>query len=300
MYPFTVPTLDYSRLTYLRAVCRETITFSLNISATEKIPKVVSNITLSGRQSKVIVTDYTFGKSSKVHYSTAQVLYGGQLDGRDVLFLYGDSQQDHEAALTLTGTPNPVVLSTDLVQMSSVQDNITTVSFMLGIEGLVTVYDSDTQLVLFADTQTAKTFWIPELDGTSERVLVGGPYLVRGASLEDDGATLALRGDLNETVSFNVFAPTGVTKVTWNGDEINLNDSASSISLKTAELSPKVQTKDITIPTLGEWKFSNSLPEIEEGFDDSSWAVANHTETNIRIKPSFGDGRVLYGCDYGL
>jgi hypothetical protein len=28
--------------------------------------------------------------------------------------------------------------------------------------------------------------------------------------------------------------------------------------------------------------------------------VANHTTTKIPFRPYYGDGRVLYGCDYGL
>ncbi|KAF8572638.1 glycoside hydrolase family 35 protein, partial [Ramaria rubella] len=67
------------------------------------IPRTTRNITLDGRQSKVIVIDYTFG-SSKLLYSTASILFAGKIGSRDVLFLFGDSNQDHEAALQLTGS----------------------------------------------------------------------------------------------------------------------------------------------------------------------------------------------------
>ena len=37
------------------------------------------------------------------------------------------------------------------------------------------------------------------------------------------------------------------------------------------------------------------MPEVQAGFNDSKWVVANKTSTNINQKPLFGDGRVLYG-----
>jgi hypothetical protein len=40
------------------------------------------------------------------------------------------------------------------------------------------------------------------------------------------------------------------------------------------------------------------LPEIRSGFSDANWTPANHTTTKIPFKPYYGDGRVLYGCDY--
>jgi hypothetical protein len=42
------------------------------------------------------------------------------------------------------------------------------------------------------------------------------------------------------------------------------------------------------------------LPEIQSSFNDDSWTIANHTTTNIPLKPYYGDGRILYGCDYGF
>ncbi|EEB95866.1 hypothetical protein MPER_05099, partial [Moniliophthora perniciosa FA553] len=54
-----------------------------------------------------------------------------------------------------------------------------------------------------------------------------------------------------------------------------------------------------TVIELGPWKYADSLPEIRDYFDDSDWVEANHTQTNIPHRMLYGDGRVLYGCDYG-
>ncbi|KAH7915479.1 glycoside hydrolase family 35 protein, partial [Hygrophoropsis aurantiaca] len=288
----------------------ETLTFKLNVTTSAgnlQIPRVASAITLGGRQSKVIVTDYSFG-SSKVQYSTAQVLYAGQIGGRDVLFLYGDSTQEHEAALALTGTPRIQAqgagVSTDSV------NGITTVTFLSGIEGLITVWDSSEQLVLFSDTETAGTFWSPEIPasettefanywqfGTNTSILVGGPYLVRNATIT--GSTLALQGDLNDTVRLTVIAPETINAITWNGVPVAADaTSLTSQGGYSAELQLASTASIIVPPTLTNWKYANSLPEIESSFSDTNWTLANHTTTNIPFKPYYGDGRVLYGCDY--
>ncbi len=100
----------------------DTTSFRLTIttpSGNLTIPQVATNITLGGRQSKVIVSSYTFGKSSSLQYSTAQIFYSGVIDGRDVLFLYGDSSQEHEASLVPSGTPSKVKIQSSSKRMVS-------------------------------------------------------------------------------------------------------------------------------------------------------------------------------------
>ncbi|KAG9315962.1 glycoside hydrolase family 35 protein [Chiua virens] len=263
-----------------------TTNFKLKVTTSAgsfQIPRVASAITLSGRQSKVVVTDYSFG-SSKVLYSTAQVLYAGKIGIRDVLFLYGDPSQEHETALRLTGVPR---LQAQIATISYTFINgVSTVTFLAGIEGLVTVWDSSEQLVLYSDTATAGTFWSPEIPmdpsdsfanywqyGTNTSVLIGGPYLVRNASVS--GRTLVLRGDLCCLLQL-----------------LNRVDSLLGYPLQ-------LLSTGMVAPRLTNWKYANSLPEIGSDFSDTNWTTANRTETNIPFKPHYGDGRVLYGCDYG-
>ena len=293
-----------------------TINFNMTIdtsAGTLQIPQVVSSITLSGRQSKVIVGDYSFGAHSSLLYSTASILFAGKIGSRDVLFLYGDADQEHEASLA---TPGPASLRSDspFVSFTAASGNQSVVSFLPGISGLVTVFDSPSQLVLYADTVTAGTFWAPVLAstnahanywqiGTNSTLLVGGPHLVRNASLSASG-TLALRGDLNSSVRLTVIGPPEVKRVTWNGEPVDPDTNAAErltpVGGFTGQLALKSAVQGIKTPVLKNWKFANSLPEADVGFDDSEWTVANHTTTNIPFKPFYGDGRVLYGCDYGL
>lgn len=294
-------------------VCRATTSFKLNVTTSAgsfQIPRIASAITLSGRQSKVLVTDYSFG-SSKVLYSTAQVLYAGQIGSRDVLFLYGDPSQEHETALHLAGVPRLQAQSASISCTSF--NGVSTITFLSGIEGLVTVWDSSEQLVLYSDTATAGTFWSPEIPsnagddfanywkyGTNTSVLIGGPYLVRNATIL--GSTLAIRGDLYEGVRLIVIAPETVNAVTWNGIPVGADVAAAAAITQqggfSTQISPSVSATGVVAPQLTNWMYANSLPEIESDFSDASWTIANHTETNIPFKPYYGDGRVLYGCDY--
>lgn len=275
-----------------------------------ELPQTV-HFALGGRQSKVVVTDYTFG-TSKVLYATAQILFAGQIGGRDVLFLYGDSTQEHEVSLILSGNPRIQVTPSITFFTSSTSDH-TTIGFLSGIEGLVTVHDSDQQLILYSDKHTAATFWAPVIPsssstfanywqfGTNASLLVGGPFLVRNASIV--GEDLALYGDLQTSVRLIVIAPDSITSITWNGRPVSADTSLSAALTTRGGFVGQLQTRgsaaSIVTPALDKWKFADSLPEIQANYSDASWTIANHTSTKSPYKPYYGD-RILYGCDYEL
>ncbi|KAF9451821.1 glycoside hydrolase family 35 protein [Macrolepiota fuliginosa MF-IS2] len=296
-------------------------TFKLTVSTVAdhlQIPTVATGITLGGRESKVIVTDYSFGSSSKALYSTASIFFAGTIDGRDVLFLHGNSTQEHEAAITLTGTPTKLAQPTSPQVNVTHSSSLTTFTILTGLEGLTTLYDSDTQLILYADSATAATFWAPVIPGattdplrnywsigTNQTILVGGPYLVRNANLDSTGQQLTLTGDLKESVRLTVIGPKTVRQVTWNGDSVAPDTAVTAPSANggtfIGQLGLHSDVTGITIPKLTGWKFQDSLPEVNDAsFDDSTWTLANKTTTNIPLKPYYGDGRILYGCDYGF
>ncbi|KAF8525605.1 glycoside hydrolase superfamily [Hysterangium stoloniferum] len=285
-----------------------TITAQTSVG-TLTLPRTSSSIALDGRQSKVIVTDYSFG-SSNLLYSTATIFFAGRIGSRDVLFLFGESAQSHEAALKLGPSNSGARAISSSVKFSSDNANdVTTVTFLPGITGLVTVWESSSQLVLFSDPVTAASFWAPVIPGSSDlsqywqfgsndTVLVGGPYLVRNATIKN--SELQLTGDLNTSVALTVFAPSNIKTVTWNGVPVSdLKDAQGKSSAITGHLNMKA-TSSLRLPQLSDWKFADSLPEIQPTFNDANWITANHTTTNIIPPPLFGDGRVLYGCDYGF
>ncbi|KAH9915075.1 glycoside hydrolase superfamily [Fomitopsis serialis] len=278
-------------------------------AGTLSIPQTISSIALDGRQSKIIVTDYSYGADSQVLYSTASILYASTIGSRDVLFLYGDPNQESEVALTLSGNGTRANAS-EASFSGDASTGPVTVTLLSGIQGVVTVFESASQLVLYADSVTAATFWAPVIPsataatfnnywqfGSNESVLVGGPYLVRNASIS--AGQLALRGDLNQSVMLTVVAPEDVTSVTWNGAEVQTASLTSTGGILSGYLQTSTSLSSISVPALTGWKYADSLPEVSANYSDAEWTVANHTTTNI---PGYlyGDGRILFGCDYGF
>jgi len=262
------------------------------------------------------------------------VLFAGVIGERDVLFLHGDPRHWHEAGIAFTGRSNgprvwssdslhPDASATDLIQFNHESSHFagqTVVTLLPGIQGLVVLWDSETQLVLYADTETAGKFFAPVLTGSFDldpfasfwglgsnmTLLVGGPYLVRSATLLQGGQHLALRGDLEGDAYLTVFPPESVREFSWNGAIIeNIAGAATEgSSMRRVFLSRRPATaaalQSFTPPGLETWVFHDGLPEIGANYDDARWVKAGKTTTNIPWKPLFGGPEVLYGCDYGL
>ncbi|CAE6466068.1 unnamed protein product [Rhizoctonia solani] len=313
----------------------ETVGFRLTFSSSldpspdmHSIPLTIPSIALSGRASKVLLRNVSYG-SSRLAWSTASILYAGKMGNRDVLFLYGPSSEGHEFAVPLHKQGSETA-GNGIAQMSqhisvsqhtsSDSQRVSVVTVLPGNIGLVTIFETPSQLVLFADSETAGNFWAPVLTsqgkdsstedpysnffqfGTNSTVLVGGPYLVRDAQLSSKGE-LSLRGDLEKESMLTVIAELGaVRRVFWNGipvDTMLQDSSASTSGVLRFLVSPRLRTADIKVPKLTGWRYQDSLPEVQEGYDDSKWIVANKTSTNIPERPYLGD-KVLYGCDYGF
>lgn len=284
------------------------IAFNLTVpssAGTLTIPRTLSTgIQLNGRQSKVILTDYTFGNpanANRLVYSTAAVLFAGTIGDVDVVFLYGDTNQGHEFSLSFGGG-KPTTMAIHPTSKT-------------GLQVASIPKSPKSPLVLWADTNTASTFFAPAVPtgsakftnfwqfGTNNTVLVGGPQLVRNATIT--GSKLALQGDLNASVPLTLVVPAAVSSVSWNGANVPVHAlpgvaTFAGAKLLAGELKYMLDKSSVKVPTLTDWKFKDSLPEIQAGFDDSAWTTADHTTTNITAKPLFGDGRVLYGCDYGF
>lgn len=267
------------------------------------LPRTLNTgIELNGRQSKVVLTDYAVGSRSSLLYSTAPVLFAGVIGSTDVVLLYGDGDQGHEFA----------------VAAAEDKETKTYAVAHTGVKGLRVLHAPTRSaprhpLVLFADTDTASSFFAPAIPaadphtpyrtfwqfGTNDSVLVGRPYLVRGASVSEGGRVLALRGDLNASVPLTLVVPANVQRVSWNGADVPVRavfgtEDVVGVRILEGELRIGVDRKDIVVPRLEGWRFHDSLPEIKPGFDDDGWVTADHTTTNISA-PLFGDGRVLYG-----
>ncbi|KAK4700277.1 hypothetical protein P7C70_g5971, partial [Phenoliferia sp. Uapishka_3] len=289
------------------AIANVTIPLSIETSGGQ----VNVSTTLQGRESKVVVTDLQVGNSTFLKYTTASILYTGAIGTRDVLFLYGRLRDTVTASFTTFDTGFVSTGPASFDQIASETANEATFKITTSISGLSALSIGDSLLVLFADTDTAGTFWNPLITsdqnfanfysfGTNETVLVGGAYLVRNASITD--STIAIRGDLNatsgETTTLIVLAPSTVASLTWNGDSVTLvNTSLSSFGLLIGTVTPP--TASISLPPLVDWSFQNSLPEVLPGYDDTNWTQIKTGKLNNPYPMFYGDLE-LYACEYGF
>ncbi|KAJ6073608.1 uncharacterized protein N7446_001385 [Penicillium canescens] len=259
------------------------------------IPKHASTLRLNGHQSKIIVTDFTFG-SKKLLYSTAEVLTYAVFDKTPTLVLWVPTGE--LAEFSIKGAKSGSVKKCQ--GCSSVQfykENGGLTAALAQGKGS-TVLDIDGIRVVVLDRSSAYEFWAPALTDDpfvpeTEAVLVQGPYLVRGAKL--NGSKLAITGDIVNATTLEVFAPKAVKSVTWNGKSIKTKSTEYG-SLKASLDAPK----SIKLPAFSSWKAKDSLPERFADYDDSgvAWVDANHMTTlNPRI-PTYLP--VLYADQYGF
>ncbi|KAH8115249.1 hypothetical protein DFH11DRAFT_1726116 [Phellopilus nigrolimitatus] len=257
--------------------------FTLQVNTTQgevTIPQFGGQLTLDGRESKIIVSEYPFGSHTLI-YSTAEVMTWTTLNATDFIILYALAGQSIEAVVS-GGTGTPAISGCSSVNATTTNGTVV----ITGSPSGVCAISFGNATVLVADKVTATTFWAPRLPSSNATqydqapdvpaVLVAGPYLVRNATLSSDGSALLLTGDLNATTTLDVFAPESVTSVSWNGQ------GASLPSLK-----------NVT------WFCADSLPEIQDGFDDSNWIIANVTSTDRPYQPT-GGKYILYADIYGF
>ncbi len=121
-------------------------------------------------------------------------------------------------------------------------------------------------------------------------------YLVRTAYLS--GSALHLTADFNATSPIEVIGvPTAAKSLFVNGQCVQYTVG------DTGDWSTNVAWTDpmLTLPTLSslDWKFADSLPEIQPAYDDSLWPLANHPTTKNTWR-NLTTPTSLYSSDYGF
>jgi Beta-galactosidase, domain 2 len=86
------------------------------------IPQLGGQLTLSGRDSKVHVTDYPMG-DYKLLYSTAEVFTWKTFSDKTVLILYGGSNEMHE--VSIIGAANMTIREGEALSMHKTPGGIT-------------------------------------------------------------------------------------------------------------------------------------------------------------------------------
>lgn len=245
--------------------------------------------TLEGRQSRLFIVDHQYGVSS-ILYSTASLFYSGTIGSRDVLFLHGPGGQDFEVVIKTGSTP-PTFSGTVSVNISPFDAGYSMLTFSPATNSL-SVSISNDSIIIVGDTLSASTFYAPILPGsdgsmffgtsTNTTVLLQGPPLVRNASIS--GSTLDLYGDMETSTIVTVYAPDSVTDITWNGARQTVSSPAGFLTFDF-----EYSTPNLTAPVISGWKYADSLPEIQDEFDDSNWTDADHLNSTNPFFKYYGD-----------
>jgi hypothetical protein len=271
--------------------------FSINLK-TSLGPVTVPNVQLNGRQSKIAVTDYHFGKSNLL-YSSVDVLTYGLFGSGSVLVLYLEAGQVGEYAFPGNVSVKSYGAADITASRVKVNGTASYTKFVYKQSTSKTVVQlSNGVLMYLLDVSTAWSFWAPPTTSNpnvaaDKQIFAIGPYLVRNASISSN--IVSVHGDNTNATTLEVFVgDESVDTITWNGRTLATKKMA--YGALTADLTSILDRK-ITIPTLATWQVADSLPEAARDYDDSAWTLCNKTVTKAPVKPL--SLPVLYSSDYG-
>lgn len=277
--------------------------YTLNLptsKGTLTIPQLGGSLTLSGRDSKWHVTDYSVGNDTLL-YSTAEIFTWKQFEDKAVVVVYGGPGELHKLAV-LSSSSAQTVEGSGVNTKSA--NGITILNWQTSAPRRVV--QVGTLFIYILDRNTAYQYWVPDfarndtglypttVEKTSS-VIVQAGYLVRSVSIE--GTALHIYGDLNSTVPIKVIgAPKSTTDLHFNSQKLSFTTDPV-----TGEWTSSLQYSAPTfnLPDLSslDWKYVDDLPEIQPGYDDSLWTSADQTTTNNPRNLSTPTS--LYGSDYG-
>jgi hypothetical protein len=160
---------------------------------------------------------------------------------------------------------------------------------------------------MVVDRYAAYNYWVPDLPGPGpypafgtsptnpKSLIINGGYLIRSVSIQKDA--LAIKADFNQTTELEVIGtPKIVTKILLNDQETEYQTN----NLGNFVISPAIPYVRLAVPELSklDWKYVDSLPELQPGYDDSDWLVADKKTTNNTNWPLMTP-ESLYASDYG-
>ncbi|KAJ5682182.1 hypothetical protein N7462_005347, partial [Penicillium macrosclerotiorum] len=266
------------------------------------IPQLGGSLLLNGRDSKFHVTDYDVG-GINIIYSSAEIFTWARGAGSmRVLILYGGEGETHEFAISdHLGVPN--ILQGSGVKINHL-GNTWVIHWRVETERVV-IRSSNLEIYLVWRNE-AYNYWSLELPApqpvgnfsspSKDTVIVKAGYLIRHAQIFED--QLRLTGDINATTEIEVIStPYG------NLQSISFNGRLLETTTKpTGKLSATVgyQAPRLEIPQLSnlEWRYIDSLPEIQLSYDDSVWKNCSNTLTNNPRELNTPNS--LYAMDYGF
>ncbi|WP_320775041.1 beta-galactosidase [Streptomyces sp. CRN 30] len=259
---------------------------------------VAAPVTVAARDAKLVAAGMSMGGERKLAYSTAQPMMFLSVGRQDIAVFVG--RRGETAQVTLDCPSEPETMRLDAEAAWAYDHGRLNVSVPVGVGGLARVSvvggGSDrTLILLFADGAASLRMW-PWETGTG-KVLVYGPALLRGVELS--GSTAKLTGDVRGATGLEVWAPHGITGVTWNGTAPTVAVSRAN-SLTIEGLLPAAPA--VAPPALGTWRRRAGNPESDPDFDDGDWTRADRTRSHSATPVPKGRPVLFaddYGCHYG-
>lgn len=295
----------------------DTATFTLTVRTGGENVTIPARgtMTLVGRDAIIVPVDVPLAASgATLRYSTADVSFLGEIDGRDVVFAHGVAGQAYELAVQATSAITHTGMGDDGVSIEDAANGTTvawtaqagkasTVVLSTGGKDVLLVLSDGQYAQLLQPLSLAQPGTLDSIAVTgSSRIVAHGAYHIARSAM--DAATLQLTGQLNSTTTVEVFAGVNVTDVTFNGvAPSSAVEKTAYGSLRATFDGPAAAATSYKPPALTGWKTANSLPEIERTYKpDDNWVSANLTTTpnTWQTQANETGGKVLFADAYGF
>jgi hypothetical protein len=100
-------------------------------------------------------------------------------------------------------------------------------------------------------------------------------------------ATIDITGDWSNATKIEVFAPSVISRVRFNGEDLNaIKTSYGSLVGTLNGGGQSVASIQAQLPALNTWKVNDGLPERNASYDDSRWVGM---VTLLRLRHSYTD-----------
>jgi hypothetical protein len=287
-----------------RAIQKFSITMSISLGSV-----TIPEVELAGRQSKIIVTDYSLGNVTSLLYSSAEVLTYGIFD-KPVLVLYLKAGQKGEIAFsgekrnfTTYGSPVTVAHNNALADYRGMDQTFSRYSWTQSTGASIVSFGDNTTknglLIYLLDVPTAWSFFAPPTTTNpnvqpNQQIFVLGPYLVRNATVSNN--ILLVTGDSEKDTIIEAYTGNAaVQTIKWNGKD--LKTDKTPYGALTAKI-PGPESRIVTLPELKDWTVADSFPEKAREFDESKWVICNKMTSRSPVKPLTYPS--LHSSDYGF
>lgn len=240
--------------------------------------KAGTAITVAGHGAATLVANATVGPL-QLRYSTSQVMTNTQTAAGTYLVLYGPRGTPGETSFVLPAGAS-VVHNAGVTVTRKNGDLRLNYTHTSGPRTVSIATSAGTVRLIITDTWHASRYW------TTDGVLVGPADLV-----EDQGGSLSI-SDTASQAAILYGRP---------ADSLDAVDGAAlgqaDPYMGSSPLGDLSGASKVAFPELKTWKFESGAPEVNPGFDDSSWTLADHTSTT---NPNVPSSDTLLADDYGF